>query len=151
MKETFTTTCGILLEDVDTDKFLMCHPTNSAPDVWSIPKGYKEINETAIKAAVRELVEETGIDIVKIPFNIIEEFDLIKYPTSTKHLKAFHFTIQKKNIKNKLVCESMVRWKDKEPFPEVDDFKWMTINEILTMKVTFTQRFIFEQLNNKRK
>lgn len=150
IKENFTITCGIILEDVDTGKFLMCHPTNSAPNIWSIPKGYKDDNETLIKAAARELIEETGIDITKIPFNIIEEFELLKYPNSTKHLKAFHFTIQAKSIKNTLICESMVHWKDKESFPEVDNHKWFTINEILNLKITPTQRVVFERIQKKK-
>jgi 8-oxo-dGTP pyrophosphatase MutT (NUDIX family) len=45
-------------------KILLVHSTGSAEDKdWGIPKGHQEPGEPTLQAAVREVREETGIDI----------------------------------------------------------------------------------------
>ncbi len=43
---------------------LLVHPTGAAYDeTWSIPKGHQEPGEPTLQAAVREVLEETGLQI----------------------------------------------------------------------------------------
>ena len=44
-------------------RILIGHPTNHAPNVWSIPKGKIETGETSLEGAIRETLEETNIDL----------------------------------------------------------------------------------------
>lgn len=48
-------------------KVFLIHQYGSAGDVyWTFPKGHAEENETSIEAALRELVEETGIILKRL-------------------------------------------------------------------------------------
>ncbi|HEY1607789.1 MAG TPA: NUDIX domain-containing protein [Paraburkholderia sp.] len=52
--------CGIVLLDPD-GRVLLAHATGT--NHWDIPKGQGEIGETCVQAALRELVEETGLSL----------------------------------------------------------------------------------------
>jgi 8-oxo-dGTP pyrophosphatase MutT (NUDIX family) len=51
------TSCGVLV--TDGTRLLLGHATRSPR--WDIPKGLVEAGESAIEAALRELLEETGL------------------------------------------------------------------------------------------
>jgi len=55
---------GLFIID-SNNKLLVCHPTNHAPDFWTIPKGIDEPGETSLDAAFRETLEETAFDAKK--------------------------------------------------------------------------------------
>ena len=57
-------TCGIYLYSVKNKKILICHATHSPWSSWSIPKGLKDTSEESFEAAVRELKEETGYEVI---------------------------------------------------------------------------------------
>lgn len=52
---------GIIIKD--NDKVLLCKrsPEESMPNIWSIPSGMIENDETPIEAALREFNEETNV------------------------------------------------------------------------------------------
>lgn len=53
-------------------KFLMGRRKNShAADTWSIPGGHLEFGETPEQTAVREVKEETGLDITNARFGAV--------------------------------------------------------------------------------
>jgi 8-oxo-dGTP pyrophosphatase MutT (NUDIX family) len=56
-------TCGSFLID-PLNRILMCLTTGTK-NFWTVPKGLPESHESFYEAAVRELEEETGIDITK--------------------------------------------------------------------------------------
>lgn len=57
-------TCGVFLIARDR-RILICHPTGHGRNTWSIPKGEKEEGDTDLKTALKELWEETNIDLLE--------------------------------------------------------------------------------------
>lgn len=129
-------TCGIFLFN-NEDKFLIGHPTNHAKNIWTIPKGLRDPGETDIEAAKRELYEETNIDYNKIYDNILMESHLGEFPykgwingkpNKDKVLSSFLIDTDLDFKSWEIKCESMVN-NSGNPFPEIDDFKWVTFEE----------------------
>ena len=133
-------TVGIFLYDERNKKILIVHPTNGA-NHWSVPKGLKDGNEDIFTAGLRELKEETNISIgeIKDYIKYVEGYTVVKYPKRSKYLAPFLIMIDYDVTKFDLKCESMVEIEGRKPFPEVDDFKWVTLDEALPL-VHVTQR-----------
>ena len=122
-------TCGIYLFDVN-NKLLIQHPTNFRATVWGIPKGRFDADETDVfEVCKRELFEETGI--VLDDYNIVhkEELDIAQYNDTNKFLKSYFVKVDSDLSDVKLYCDSMVMRNEKPAFPEVDEWKWVDIDE----------------------
>jgi len=63
----------------------------------------------------------------------------VKYPKRSKYLAPFLVMIDYDTNLFDLKCESMVEIDGIKPFPEVDEFKWVTIDEALPL-IHITQR-----------
>jgi len=115
-------TCGFFILDKKYN-VLICHPTNSSVDSWSIPKGLQENNETVKAAAIRELEEETSIivessdDFVRLPDS--------PYRKAKKQLVSYLLVVDSRPPTK---CDSMVN-KDGKVFPEIDEFKWVSLDK----------------------
>jgi 8-oxo-dGTP pyrophosphatase MutT (NUDIX family) len=127
---------GIFLMRKDFN-ILICHPTNHAPNVWSIPKGKIEEGEGAMEAAIRETYEETNVNLNDKSLNVndnfnIHEFDIVNYGHKKKDLHPFLFLeLQTSNIdwdSVKIKCNSNVPI-ERGGFPEMDGYKWVTLKE----------------------
>lgn len=135
-------TAGIFLI-TKSNKLLITHPTNSPDNVWSIPKGLVDKNESTFEAAKRELLEETGIDLNLNDIVDIRYYGKIKYPKRKKYLTGYVVEIGHDEFLNKkLECNSMVHLPDKI-FPENDDFKWVDFSEALKL-IHVTQKKVLE-------
>lgn len=56
-------TCAVIIQD-STGKILGCHPTGKKPgECYDLPKGCADVGEGDIVAALRELREETGLEL----------------------------------------------------------------------------------------
>jgi len=138
-------TCGIYLIS-DDNLLLIGHPTNAPMNIWGIPKGLQNHNESTKTAAGREFFEETGLNID--PSKMIE-LPPVLYKTGLKKLYPFVFKSKTHSTKIVAKCHSMVYPKDKrKPFPEIDIFKWVTIEEAFLLihetqkqHLTFIKRF----------
>lgn len=121
------TTCGMFLFD-KRGKFLICHPTGSPDDVWSIPKGIHEPGESYLESATRELLEETDIDLMK-QTDVIEgvyELPKVNYTEKLKALRPFVVVTNVEFDESALVCTSIAKSIN---LPECDDFRWVTLKE----------------------
>lgn len=124
---------GIFLVNKE-NMLLICHPTNHAPNVWSIPKGKVEKGEELIDGAIRETHEETNIDLANAS-NIVS-LGSFNYSHGKKMLHGFlvyeplepSIDFNSFDIK----CNSKVK-PDRGDFYEMDDFKWVTFDEARTL------------------
>ncbi len=111
------------------NKFLVGHPTRHKATFWSIPKGKVEEGEENILAAVRETQEECNVDVSN--WSVVHNLEPVKYTKTKKILYPF-VLFERQNVfdfdKFELKCNSFVP-EDKGGFPEMDDFKWVTIEE----------------------
>lgn len=111
--------CGFLVEDEITGLYLGCRPTGSRSGRYDIPKGCRGLDGTDLENAIRELKEETGIELTgNENIEDLGKFDHL----DDKDLHLFKVTIPV-DIKT-LHCDSMFKdFRDGALKPEVDDFK----------------------------
>lgn len=130
-------TCGVFLLDGD-NKVLACHPTNAKVTIWSIPKGWPDEGEEPRAAAVRELMEETGVEVD--PSSLLE-LPPVKYKSGKKTLHAFLCKLKKKNTELSLICTSYVET-GPTPFPEIDRYEWVSLDTAKMMLHEAQVRYI---------
>jgi len=111
-------TFGIFLYSIKTGKLLICKASGNYGG-WSIPKGMAEEGESPTETAVRELWEETGIDVNSLKISLIVELDPVMYKTRKKILKSFLYIIEDDLIDFDFKCISLVDGK----YPEISDYK----------------------------
>jgi len=99
------------------------------PDCWTVFKGQQEDEETLMDTAIRELKEESGIDISadhrlnkNISTNTIYSYNL-------RHKDVFLFMLtDKEGVLNNFEFSCSSCWKDDRP--EISDYKWVTLEEM---------------------
>lgn len=140
-------TCGIFIVDAQ-NRLLICRSTNSKPENWSIPKGIQDESDVdEWSCACRETIEETGFDIKNRTQHIIllrklnvEPYNGINYnKTAKKQLNSFLVKFNYELINEELLCTSFFELYDKK-FPEIDLFKWVSLNEPILENIHYTQR-----------
>lgn len=95
---------------------------------WGFPKGHMEKGENETKAAIREVKEETGLDVKLID---VEKFvEKISYISTSNILKSVILYLAKTEY---LLDELNI---DKE---EIDDYKWCEYKEALKY-ITYTSQ-----------
>lgn len=122
------TTCGIYLYSTRTGKFLIGHATGSR-NLWSIPKGLKDKSEDDLKAAIREMEEETGIAFRELNVISIHPLPPVRYKKQKKVLSSFLLITDTDLDSRKLVCSSLVNGK----YPEIDRFLWVSGKDLRKM------------------
>jgi predicted NUDIX family NTP pyrophosphohydrolase len=106
---------------------------NKNSGTWSIPKGEFEDGEEPLKAAKREMHEETGIDADATGMRTSEYIELD--PVRQKSGKIIYaWTAQGDFNPSELTSNSFeIEWPPKSgkkaTFPEIDKGKWFTIDE----------------------
>ena len=111
------------------DKILIGHPTNHDPEFWSIPKGKIDEGEKPLDAAIRETFEESNIQLSKETDTFVY---LGKYVYRHKKKDIMLYSIFEDEDGTwadiEVKCNSNVP-EERGGFPEMDDFKWVTIDE----------------------
>lgn len=128
-------TFGIYLLNPSND-VLIGHPTNHSENLWSIPKGEKNEDESTdtpediYVIAKRELFEETGINIDQHEYVYKKYLGTQQYKNRKKYLGAFVVKLKNNIDVANIKCSSMVFLKNKS-FPEIDKFEWATFERAL--------------------
>ncbi len=119
---------------------------------WSIPKGRLEEGESILAAALREVYEETNIDLASYEGFDTSKVEAIDSYNSTKNkvVYVYFFNDISGNLRNvDLKCNSYVQDHSDSRYNgilENDEFKWVTKEEGERM-VFLSQKHLF-QLDN---
>jgi 8-oxo-dGTP pyrophosphatase MutT (NUDIX family) len=119
------TSCGTLVIN-DAGQILLCHVTGM--NHWDIPKGMQEPDELPLKAAQRELHEETGLAFDDGMFAELGSYDYQK----NKRLHLFKVNVPSGRVTlSDLRCTSYFAHRiTGRPTPEMDGFRWARREEL---------------------
>lgn len=107
------TSCGAIV--IENGKVLLVHQTNG---LWSFPKGHIEPGETEVETAIREVKEETALDVVVDPSKQFKLEYIIESLKIDKTVILFFARLSGKNTISSQEGEiEETRW---VPIPEVD-------------------------------
>lgn len=119
--------CGILI--VSPAGILLAHATRTPR--WDIPKGKIEPGETPKQAALRECLEETGLDLAEHAEAMV---DLGAHPyLPKKDLHLFLLELDEPLDLSQCKCTTYIeRGPHKERFLETDAYAWVPKEEVFT-------------------
>ena len=119
-----TTSCGVII--TDGTRLVMGHITGGKN--WDIPKGGMDPNESFLQAAVRELREETGLEVDPTVLSPLGHFDY----KPKKDLMLYLWRVDTLPDPQTLHCQST--WKNRrgQNMPELDSFALVTWDETST-------------------
>lgn len=133
------TTCAVVIINSSGD-ILGCHSCNRP--TYDFPKGCVEPDESDIDAAVRELKEETGIDVDK---EILIDCGTYNH-NREKYIHIFLKQVSDFPDLNSLYCTTYFEMYGKQ-FPEVDGYKIIKkeerdlFNQVLQNKFDIIDKF----------
>ena len=102
------------------------------PNLWAIPSGYLDYDESGWEAAMREVYEETGLDITKYKDSIVENnyedvFHVITHPSHNRQNVILEYCVildfDKSGQKFPIELEE---YKNKE----IDKIQWLNMREL---------------------
>jgi nucleoside triphosphatase len=97
---------------------------------YAIPGGHIEVGETMVEALIREIKEETNLDIFDIQYKCFFEVIFDPQFMNRKHFIFFDFTCRTNG--GEVILNE-----------EAEEFEWVTLEEALTMNLEDnTHRFL---------
>ena len=125
----------------------MCTPTGSPGD-WGVPKGGPDAFESYDKTAMRELREETGIDITKYSHKVISLGQQM-YPIKSKLIIGYAFLTDVR-ITQDLYCDSyFVNRRTMKREKEISSYWWFDLSASLSF-MRIEQRRLINYIANQR-
>lgn len=115
--------CGGIIK-VD-DQILITKSTGNTN--WNLPKGVMDINQTPIEAAIRQIREQTNIDVSNVQYTDLGQYNYLQY----KNLHLFLFKLDEKP--EDLFCASMFKADNNVYLPQISDYKWCTIKQSIPL------------------
>lgn len=117
------TTCGVFIFDKN-GLLLVGHPTGHpyTGNVWSIPKGEKDDEETSLETAIREVMEESNLDLDP---NELQYVGKAIYRSGKKTLEAYFVKLPQECTEYDVKCTSEFQDHRGKMVLEIDHFKWI--------------------------
>mmetsp|Transcript_29802 Transcript_29802/g.41922 ORF Transcript_29802/g.41922 Transcript_29802/m.41922 type:complete len:228 (+) Transcript_29802:78-761(+) len=152
-------------------KFLLCHATKSPNGKWTkydgnwtVPKGIVEEGESKIDAAIRELREETNIDLLHrsfrelLPPNLNDADPFVVFPVGEKKVHLFLLEDEQGRLQDpsiELKCSTKIE--NMHPslsyligLPEVDGYMWVEREDAEKMVYKSQQKLFAEGFIEKK-
>ena len=123
----YENSCGAIVFNENTEKILLVKMHNGN---WGFPKGHIENNETKEETAIREVYEETNVNIKIIP-NFEREIKYIPNEKTIKKVTIFAGITQDEDVKI-------------DTF-EIEAFQWCTYEEALKLVTYKLQKDVLEK------
>ncbi|KVG27301.1 NUDIX hydrolase [Burkholderia diffusa] len=120
-----TVSCGVVILD-EAGRVFLAHATDTTH--WDIPKGQGEPGESPAEAALRELREETGIELVasrlldlgRFAYRHDKDLHLFAVRVADDEIDPAHCT-----------CTSLFpSRRDGSPIPEMDAYRWTAPGDV---------------------
>lgn len=120
------TTCGLIV--VSPQGWLLGHVTSL--EHWDLPKGKKEHGETPQQAAIRECLEETGLDFSAHLANL-EDLGALTYNAKRgKTLHLFRLKLDNALDLSSCVCHTVVHTRG-APMLDMDQWEWVSEHDVV--------------------
>ena len=123
----YENSCGAIVFNENTEKILLVKMHNGN---WGFPKGHIEKDETKEETAIREVLEETNVNIKIIP-NFEREIKYIPNEKTIKKVTIFAGITQDEDVKI-------------DTF-EIEAFQWCTYEEALKLVTYKLQKDVLEK------
>jgi len=123
MKEPIQVSCGVII--TDGEKLLGCHPWGRQKLNLDIPKGRQEEGETYPETAVREVQEETGLQLDPEELVFAGRFSYIP----DKDLVVFVHVVDELPALNTLKCRTSALLPNGKRVPEVTGYEHVRFND----------------------
>lgn len=115
--------CGLLVQS--PAGWFLAHATRTPR--WDLPKGRIEPGETPVEAALRETLEETGLDLAHLQGQLIDHGRHAYIPKKDLHL--FSVMVDEAFDLGACGCTTYVE-RDNGRYPETDRWEWVPLHQV---------------------